>query len=128
MRVPLGRPPIIRAEPSALETLFENPGSVGMCRRIFRIELQRLIEQRQRLVVVRGRVGRRMREGAKIEVIGIQAFRPLVTRTLDLCAPEARLDGANDALGQSSCRSKTSSRGPSNLSAQTCVPAAPSIS
>src|SRR6266852_4178388 len=61
------------------------------------LQLDRFAEQGQRLVRVLRHRRESVGQGAQIEVIGIEAVRPLAPRALDLALPERRLDHAGDA-------------------------------
>ena len=86
---------------AAKKALLMAQGSVPVRCRVVRVEPQRLIQETQCLVGVRRRVRMGMRQGAEVEVIGVEAVGPLAARPLDLGVSQRRLDRADDALGQS---------------------------
>ena len=68
------------------------PGGSGLRRRIIRLQGQRLVEQAERFVGLTGHRHKGMRQGAQIEIIGVEAVRTLALGTFDLGLAEARLD------------------------------------
>src|SRR6266481_9600583 len=61
------------------------------------LQLDRFAEQGQRFVRILRHRDESVGQGAQIEVIGIEAVRPLAPRAVDLALPERRLDYAGDA-------------------------------
>ena len=63
------------------------------------LQLDRLAEQRQRLVRILRHRSDSVGQSAQIEVIGIEAVGPLASRAVDLALPERRLDDTGDIDG-----------------------------
>src|SRR5215469_5297446 len=73
------------------------PGDHCMCGSEIGLQLDSPGEQEQRFVRILGHRGEHGRQSAQIEVIGIEAVRPLAPRAFDLALTERRLDDAGDA-------------------------------
>src|SRR6185437_5477305 len=90
------RRPVRLAKPEAkAEVITPCKGRVRRC--ISGLELERLLEQRNGLFRIFGRVAVGEGRGPQHKVVGIETFGPLALGSLDLRFPEARLDGADDA-------------------------------
>src|SRR6185312_4853213 len=90
------RRPIRLAKPEAkAEVITPGKGRVRRC--ISGLEPERLLEQRNGLFRILGRVAVGEGRGPQHKVVGIETFGPLALGSLDLRFPEARLDGADDA-------------------------------
>src|SRR5262245_19015163 len=70
-----------------------------VCRREIRIELYRLVEQRQSLVDGFPGSPMKVRHSAEIVVVGVEAFGWLPLRAFDLGALQLRRDRADDVFG-----------------------------
>src|SRR5260370_20528828 len=77
-------------------SLLMAKGDDGMRGSKIGLQLDRLAEQGQRFVRVLRHRGESVRQGAQIEVIGIEAVGPLAPRALDLGLTKRRLDHAGD--------------------------------
>ena len=61
---------------------------------IVRLELERLAKQRQRLVGIPRHRHHGVRQGAQVEIVGVEVFRALALGALDLGLAQARLDAS----------------------------------
>jgi hypothetical protein len=93
------RCPVGGIKPAAEVTLLVAPCGVAVRCDIIRLELDRSRQQLQSLICLDGRVRVRVWQCPKVEIVGIQAFRPFAARARDLCASDARFDAAHDLLG-----------------------------
>ena len=74
-------------------------GEQRMSRRVARVQFQRALQQIGRDPCVGELAGRGIGKSAKIEIIGVEIFRAFLPGALDLRMLQARLDDADDALG-----------------------------
>src|ERR1051326_3414322 len=82
---------------AAHEKDFVAPGGKAVRERVIRLQLERALEQRQRL---RGPVRNRridQRNGTEDEIVGVEIVRALTLDALDLRLAQARLDGGDYA-------------------------------
>ena len=74
-------------------------GEQRMSRRVARVQFQRALQQIGRDPCVGELAGRGIGESAKIEIIGVEIVRAFPPGALDLRMLQARLDDADDSLG-----------------------------
>ena len=65
---------------AAKKPLLVTPCDIPMRYGIGRFERQGFLEDAKRHIAVCGRIGEGMRESAEIEIVGVEAIRPLVAR------------------------------------------------
>src|SRR5436309_320024 len=81
------------------ETELMAPGGERMDGKIVRIELERLLQQGERLVGVARHMSGYIRQRVQIKLIGVEILSLLLTNSLDFRFLHARLNNAGDARG-----------------------------
>ena len=90
---------VLRRWPFQQMALLMAPGGERIGRRVARVDLCRLGQQPQRLVIFVGRLGKGREHRAQGQIIGILVRRRLAPDAIELRGPQYRADRTDDALG-----------------------------